>query len=87
MGETPRSLATIFVSQPAVYAGLPGVMTDRHFATVRNTRNLLRKDMIRNTSVPKVDVPEDGSPVLIDDRPAALAPTAEVPLGQRYHFA
>jgi urease subunit alpha len=87
MGDAPRSLATIFVSQMAADAAIADAMSDRHVETVRDTRGLSRADMIRNQSVPKIEVPVDGGPVLIDERPARLAPTAEVPLGQRYHFA
>jgi urease alpha subunit len=54
---------------------------------VSNTRRLTRADLILNTSVPKVVVPHDDGPVMIDGRPATLDPVAEVPLGQRYHIA
>ena len=87
LGEAPRSLATVFVAQSALDAGIADVMPTRHIAAVRNTRTLSRTDMIHNTSVPHIEVPEDGGPVLIDQRPATLEPTAEVPLGQRYHSA
>ncbi len=85
--RAPRSLATVFVSRLAVDAGIADAMPNRNIAAVRGTRNLSRTDMVRNTSVPSIKVPGDGGPVLIDERPAELAPTTEVPLGQRYHIA
>jgi urease subunit alpha len=87
MGDAPRNLATIFVSQMAADAAIADTMSERCTEPVRDTRRLSRADMIRNKSVPKIQVPPDGGPVLIDERPARLAPTAEVPLGQRYHSA
>jgi urease subunit alpha len=87
MGDAARSLATIFVSRMASDAGIADALHNRHVETIRDTRILSRADMVRNTSVPRVEVPADGGPVRIDERPARLAPTAEVPLGQRYHFA
>jgi len=87
MGDAPRSLATIFVAQVAADAKIADTMTGRRVEAVRATRTLSRADMIRNESVPKIEVPLDGGPVLIDEQAARLEPTAEVPLGQRYHSA
>ncbi len=86
LGDAPRGLSTLFVSRSAAEAGLPAAMPDRQFAIVGATRRLGRRDMVRNESVPDVEVPMEG-PVLIDGRPARLDPVSEVPLGQRYHFA
>jgi urease subunit alpha len=87
LGEAPRSLATAFVAQSAIDAGIADAATHRNIAAVRNSRSLSRTDMIHNTSVPTIEVPLDGGPVVINDRPAMLEPIDEVPLGQRYHFA
>lgn len=87
LGDAPRALSTVFVARSALDAGIAGIMTNRHIAAVGTTRALSRANMIHNTSVPTIEVSPDGGPVLIDDRPARLEPTAEVPLGQRYHIA
>jgi urease subunit alpha len=87
MGDAPGSLATIFVSRLAVDSGLAGSLSDRHLEATRNTRRLTRTDLVHNTWVPKVVVPEGDGPVLIDGRPQQMTPVAEVPLGPRYHFA
>ncbi|MDF1595234.1 MAG: urease subunit alpha [Acidimicrobiia bacterium] len=87
LGDAPGRLATVFVSQAAAVAGISDGLPGRHVEAVRNTRRLTRAQMVANNSVPKVEVPDDDGPVLIEGRPARLAPVTEVPLGQRYHFA
>lgn len=87
LGEAPRALATVFVSPSVVTARITDAMPNRHIAAVRNTRSLSPADMIHNTAIPRIEVPAGDAPVLIDERPATLEPTAEVPLGQRYHIA
>ena len=87
LGEAPRALATVFVSPSADTARITDAMPHRHITAVHNTRSLSRADMIHNTAIPRVEVPANDGPVLIDDHPATLEPTAEVPLGQRYHIA
>lgn len=87
MGGAPQSLATVFVSGVAGEAGFARSFPGRRVEVVSNTRTLTRADLILNTAVPEVLVPADDGPVLIDGRPATLAPVAEVPLGQRYHIA
>ncbi len=87
LGDAPRALATVFVSQSAVAARIADAIPNRHIGAVRNTRTLSRAEMVRNASVPHIEVPADGGPVLIDGSPARLEPTTDVPLGRRYHIA
>ncbi len=84
LGNAPAALACIFVASAALGSD---VGTQRLVRAVVKTRRITRADMVGNTAVPTVAVPPGEDPVLIDGRPAQLAPVSEVPLGQRYHFA
>jgi len=87
LGDAPAMLATLFVSASAIAAGIRESLPGRPIEEVRGTRGLTRADMVHNCAVPKVEVPPGSGPVLIDGRPARLAPVTRVPLGQRFHIA
>jgi urease alpha subunit len=54
---------------------------------VRGARAVRRADLPHNTSIPRVQVPVDGTPVRVNGAAIHVEPAARVPLGQLYHFA
>lgn len=88
LAGAPSMLSTLFVAQAAFEMGWAQRRLDgRRIVPVQACRRLTRNSMIRNTHVPDVAVPADGSPVLVDGRGASQSPATRVPLGQLYHFA
>lgn len=85
MGGAPRRLAAIFVAESALRGG--GLIEGPLYLPVRGARSLSRTDMVRNTAVPSVHVPHDGSPVLVDGREVVVAPLDHVPFGQSAYLA
>jgi urease subunit alpha len=57
------------------------------YLPVQHARGLSRSDMVRNTAIPTVRVPLDGSPVQVDGRGITLDPLDHVPLGQAAFLA
>ena len=88
MGDAPARLSTLFVARASIESGW-AERVGRLVRTVevRGARRLTRADMIRNSAVPAVRVPSDGSPVVVDGREVTIEAAAKVPLGQLYHFA
>lgn len=88
MSDAPRNLATVFVAQATLDSGWTGGLRNRAILeAVNHCRNLGRGAMVRNSSVPTVTVPPDGSAVLVDGLPVVHPPAKSVPLGQLYHLA
>lgn len=88
MSDAPRSLATVFVAQATLDSGWTGGLRNRAILeAVSHCRNHRRDAMVRNSSVPTVTVPPDGSAVLVDGLPVTHPPAKSVPLGQLYHLA
>ncbi|MGH3277000.1 MAG: urease subunit alpha, partial [Streptosporangiaceae bacterium] len=97
LGEAPARLSRLFVARASIEDGgrrgsrraawAQGFQPPVQVLAVQGARALTRADMVRNTGVPEVQVPLDGSPVLVNGVPATLSPASQVPLGQLYHFA
>lgn len=88
MGEAPARLSTLFVARASLESGwAERVNRPVRVVAVKNARRLNRAHMIRNATVPAVQVPPDGSPVVVDGRGVSIPPAERVPLGQLYHFA
>lgn len=87
LGAAPQALSTIFASQAALDAGLAARLPGARLSPVSATRGITRARMVRNTAVPAITVPLDGTPVLVDGHPVTLEPATRVPLGQLHHFA
>lgn len=60
---------------------------ERHIYAVRRTRQLSKRDMIRNSATPRIDVNPENFEVRIDGIPAKIAPAQTFPLGQLYWFS
>ena len=88
MGDAPARLSVLFAARAAAENGWPrraGIV--HRVVPVQACRGLTRAAMLRNTAIPQVRVPPDGSPVLIDGAPARHPAAGHVPLGQLYHLA
>ena len=85
MGGAPRRLAATFVAESALGGRdlTPGPM----YLPVRGAQGLTRAHMVRNSAVPTVQVPMDGSPVQVNGRAITLAPLDRVPVGQAAFLA
>ncbi|MER7786795.1 urease subunit alpha [Streptomyces sp. NPDC097640] len=89
LGGAPSRLSRIFVAQAALddtraRAALPGGL---RYAAVRGARGLTRADMLHNTATPRVEVPREPAPVLVDGVPTTTDPALELPLAQLHHLA
>jgi urease subunit alpha len=85
MGDAPRRLAATFVAESAL--GGADLVGGPMYLPVRRARGLSRTDMVRNSVVPSVEVPADGSAVAVNGRPVSLAPLDRVPIGQAAFLA
>ncbi|MFE1934500.1 urease subunit alpha [Streptomyces sp. NPDC059474] len=89
LGDAPPHLSRIFVAQAALddtraRAALPGGL---RYAAVRGARGLTRADMLHNTATPRVEVPREPAPVLVDGVPTTTDAATELPLAQLHHLA
>jgi len=89
MGAAPRRLATVFVAREALEDARArrALPADVSYAPVSGARGLTRADMLRNTAVPTVRVPRDGSPVLVNGTPTGIPAAQSLPLTQLHQFA
>ncbi len=87
-GGAVNDLCRIFVCQAALDEGLEDhIPTSRgKFLSVRNTRNLRKRDMVRNGICPEVHVDKKTYDVTIDGVKAECAPWDRLPLAQKYYF-
>lgn len=85
MGGAPRRLAATFVAQSAMAGS--DLVDGPMYLPVRNARGLSRSSMVRNSAVPSVQVPTDGSLVQVNGRGISVSPLDHVPLGQAAFLA
>ena len=86
-GAFGGALATsvTFVSQAALdNAALAALGLRKPLMAVKNTRNIGKRDMIHNDSVPKIEVYPETYVVKADGEVLACEPARELPLAQRY---
>ncbi|HEU0095423.1 MAG TPA: urease subunit alpha [Rhizomicrobium sp.] len=80
----PASCVT-FLPQAAIVAGVPGKLgLKRMIAAVTGTRNIGKKDMKLNDSLPVIEVDPETYEVRADGELMTCEPLAELPLAQRY---
>lgn len=88
-GAAPRGLASVFVSGECLAdakarAALPA---GAHYAEIRHSRGLGRRDMTANTATPRVDVPIGPEPVLVNGTAIDMHPARSLPLTRSHHLA
>ncbi|GAB2924962.1 urease subunit alpha [Nonomuraea fastidiosa] len=89
LGDAPARLSRIFVAHDALDSADSRDALPRglRYAAIRHSRGLTRSDMCRNMATPRVEVPREPGPVLVDGAAASMAPATEVPLARLHHFA
>ncbi|SFS30832.1 urease subunit alpha [Saccharopolyspora flava] len=84
LGAAARRLSTVFVADAADRAHLP---SGPNYASARRSRGLTRADMVRNTATPRVEVPREPGPVMVDGVAVDVHRAATLPLTRTHHLA
>ncbi|MQA10522.1 MAG: urease subunit alpha [Pseudonocardiaceae bacterium] len=89
LGSAPRRLSSVFVSAECLAdaeacAALPA---GPRYVAVRGSRGLSRADMRRNTATPRVEVPLEPGPIVVDGREIPIHHAATLPLTRQHHLA
>ncbi|TCP47220.1 urease subunit alpha [Tamaricihabitans halophyticus] len=89
LGAAPRRLSSVFVSEHCLAdsrarAALP---EGPRYVGIRNSRGLHRTDMRFNTATPRVEVPLEAGPIVVDGAEIPIQHAAELPLTRLHHLA
>jgi urease subunit alpha len=85
-GRAMSATSVTFVSQASLGRDLVGDLgLTRRLVPVRNCRNLGKKDLVRNTATPRIEVDPETYRVTVDGELATCEPAARLPLAQ-LHF-
>lgn len=87
-GGNCNYLSKIFVTQAAIDSGIDErIPTSKgKFVPIRNTRNITKKDMIRNSLCPHIEVDPETYKVYANGKRIICDPVKKVCLGQKYYF-
>jgi urease subunit alpha len=83
-GSAPATTSWTFVSAVSLQDGRLPVRVDRALLPVRRTRDIGKKDMALNDTLPKIAIDPERYTVTIDGERIAPRPAAVLPLAQRY---
>lgn len=85
-GGNPNKLSYIFVNQAAINKGIAEKLpnSSEKFVPVKNTRNIGKKDMVRNNYCPNITVDPETYRVEIDGEIITCEPLEQVPLSRLY---
>ena len=84
-GRARGSTSVTFVSQVAMDHGfLDYLSLHKRLVPVRNTRSVSKRDLLWNSSLPKIEVDPDTYTVKADGRELRCEPAVELPMAQRY---
>ncbi|EHT3686795.1 urease subunit alpha [Staphylococcus pseudintermedius] len=84
-GGNLQSTAITFVSQAAYMNGIRRTLDlKRDVRPVRNIRQLTKKDMKKNSALPKLDVDPETYEVFVDGKKVTSEAATELPMTQRY---
>ena len=85
MGKACHSTSMIFMSQAGVAAGVAEQLNLQSLiGTVSNCRNIGKRDMVRNSYQPNIEVDSQTYEVRADGELLVCEPATELPLAQRY---
>jgi urease subunit alpha len=77
-----------FVSQAAESAGIAERLNlNRQVIAVKNTRKIGKKDMVRNSGTPNIEVSPETFAVTVDGVHATVPPLKTTSLNQKYFFS
>ena len=84
-GRAKYKTALTFVSQAALDLGsLKELGLQKQLVAVRNTRKITKRDLVWNSSLPKIEVDPDTYTVKADGRELRCEPASSLPMAQRY---
>nr|WP_307860974.1 urease subunit alpha [Cellulomonas wangleii] len=87
-GRAQQSTRVTYMSQAAVEAGVPDKLgLESTVLPVRRTRQLGKGHMVRNGSLPVVDVDPETYKVTLDGEPAHIEPAQTLPMTQLFFLA
>jgi urease subunit alpha len=82
-GRAKYSTSVTFVSEAGLRSGkLPSV--SKRLVAVRNTRNISKRDLLWNDTLPKIEVDPETYTVRADGRELRCEPATVLPMAQRY---
>lgn len=87
-GSCCNTLSKVFVTKAAIADGLAEKLkiSGQKLLPVKNTRTIGKKDMVRNSYCPKIEVDPETYEVYADGELMTCEPVEVVPLGQKYYF-
>jgi urease subunit alpha len=86
-GQAMRHTCVTFLPQAAIDRGVPAKLgLQRQIAAVKNTRNLQKRNMLRNDYQPVIEVDPETYRVTVDGELAAIEPAQNVPLNQLFYL-
>jgi urease subunit alpha len=87
-GDALPATCTTFVSGAAHAAGIGERLgLRRQVIPVRNTRKIGKRDMVRNSGTPQIEVNPETFAVTVDGKHATVAPAKTIALNQKYFFS
>ena len=87
IGGAKHSTSVTFTSQIALDLGLAfKVKTSKKLVSVKNCRNIGKKDMINNDLTPKIEINPETYEVLVNGKIATVDPTDKVSLARLYNL-
>ncbi|MEO9365235.1 MULTISPECIES: urease subunit alpha [Candidatus Nitrosocaldus] len=87
-GRAVKNTSFTFVSKRAMELGVKNRLgLEKIVLPVRNCRNISKKDMVWNSSTPKIEIDPETYEVKIDGKIATVEPAKELALAQRYFIA
>src|SRR5262247_1048113 len=87
-GDALPATCVTFVSGAAHVAGIKERLgLQRQVLPVRNVRKIGKRDMVRNSGTPQIEVNPETFAVTVDGKHATVAPAKTIALNQRYFFS
>ena len=87
-GKTLPDTCITFVSGAAHAAGIKKKLgLERQVMAVKNTRKIGKRNMVRNSGTPKIEVNPETFAVKVDGKHATVKPLTTVSLNQKYFFS
>jgi urease subunit alpha len=87
-GDALPATCLTFVSGAAHAAGVGARLgLKRQIVPVRNTRKIGKRDMVRNSGTPQIEVNPETFAVTVDGKHATVAPAKTIALNQKYFFS
>jgi urease subunit alpha len=87
-GDALPATCLTFVSGAAHAAGIGARLgLKRQVVPVRNTRKIGKRDMVRNSGTPQIEVNPETFAVTVDGKHATVAPAKTIALNQKYFFS